>query len=450
MRPESECTKTIRQHMHRALGHRALCVLLCAALLFGSAGALAGCGKKGKERDIKRVRERITEDIPKEQLRQDRESSGKEAQPDDAGPDRPAGVTPEDGLVGFSILGDSISTFAGVNPPGYAFAYPAGDLTDVRQTWWMQITYGEGAGVPSTGLLLRSNASFSGSTVTGSSYDESGASGISFRRTDDLLSPDGVMPDIILVQMGTNDFIQGREPGKADPRGIEGKLPGEGDVADFAGAYSLMLEHLVNKYRTEDWEADIVCLTCLPVFVFDNDERTEAHEKENDLGLTIEDYNGVIRECAEAFGLSVIDLYDIGFTAENAGKLTLDGVHPSAEGARIMAEHIAKQLLDMGLAPGPTEEFTEYLLRQGEEEAGPEGAAEEEAVSEGTGADGAGAEGAGPAEAESEEDTEEDTEEYAEPAGNEDGSAEDDGELQGIETLIGREAASADGTADAE
>ena len=38
-----------------------------------------------------------------------------------------------------TIIGDSISTFSGFIPEGYAFTYPYEDLQDVSQTWWVQV-----------------------------------------------------------------------------------------------------------------------------------------------------------------------------------------------------------------------------------------------------------------------------------------------------------------------
>lgn len=101
-----------------------------------------------------------------------------------------------------SICGDSISTFTGYIPYDYDKCYPEkGQILDVNDTWWMQV-------IKKTGMKLCSNASFSGSTVSGEADDmESGRWACGNRRISDLAGNTGEEPDIILILMGTNDLV---------------------------------------------------------------------------------------------------------------------------------------------------------------------------------------------------------------------------------------------------
>lgn len=100
-----------------------------------------------------------------------------------------------------SILGDSISTYQGYIPSGYACFYPEtqNDVKDVTQTWWMQVLY-------NTGMRLAVNGSYSASAVCGDSQAEDSSAGCSTRRINELMGADGTVPDVILVYMGANDF----------------------------------------------------------------------------------------------------------------------------------------------------------------------------------------------------------------------------------------------------
>lgn len=106
------------------------------------------------------------------------------------------------GLYGkkISFLGDSITTFNGYIPNGYAHFYPRNNITSVEKTWWWQFT-------KTCGLDILVNASWSGSCVTtsrnGSSSENStsAAMGCSNKRIADL-AKDGVTPDIVICFIG--------------------------------------------------------------------------------------------------------------------------------------------------------------------------------------------------------------------------------------------------------
>lgn len=199
------------------------------------------------------------------------------------------------GGIGISILGDSISTYAGYNPAGYAVYY-ADDLAyengmeSVRDTWWMQV-------IEALGGILCVNDSFSGSTVAGQYFPAaSGAARCAALRG-------AAVPDLILIYMGTND------------RGLRIPLgePGSEDGTCFCGAYRRMLRNIERSYP----EAKVVCAT-LP----------EARGG----GAGDARYNAAIASVVREEGCVLADLASYGVSYE-----TLDGLHPTREGHKTLA-----------------------------------------------------------------------------------------------------------------
>ena len=235
----------------------------------------------------------------------------------------PASEVPQPDYTGKSltIIGDSISTFYGYNPEGYAFTYPYEDLQDVSQTWWVQVC-------EQTGMSLYSNASYSGGYVTGDKEDESGITAIGKRRLADaavpLLESAGDSPDVIMILAGTNDCWQARE------------LP------VFSDAYDYLLTQLSERFP----EAEIICLTCLPMLDPDNGTPVtmpygELLMMQNQNGQNITVYNDLIREAAKKHGAGVIDAFNAGLESGDY----IDGVHPNAQGAEKLAQYITDRLL---------------------------------------------------------------------------------------------------------
>jgi len=234
----------------------------------------------------------------------------------------------------FSILGDSISTLKGYNPPGYALFYTGATckVTGVRtpaDTWWGMV-------VERLGGELLVNDSWSGCRVT-RLPDLLGdfPSGCSDGRTSKL-HKDGVMPDVIIVYLGTNDWGYGaclRAPADC-PKILENDY--------FDVAYRLMIGKLRGNYPDALICCCTLCETYLPAdynFVFPSS-----------LGGThIQDYNDVIREiCADpslspagAVPLKLIDLFSY-YTPY----ATVDGFHPTARGMETLADLVVKALTE--------------------------------------------------------------------------------------------------------
>lgn len=220
-----------------------------------------------------------------------------------------------------TIIGDSISTFYGYIPEGYAFTYPYEDLQDVSQTWWMQVC-------GQTGMHLYSNASYSGGYVTGDPADETGITAIGRRRLSDAATPlsegESGGPDVIMILAGTNDCWQARE------------------LSVFSEAYDTLLTELSARFP----DAEILCLTCLPMLDPDGGvpvttSYAELSMMQNQNGQNITVYNDLIREAAENHHVKVIDAFNAGLTSEDY----LDGVHPNVRGAQKLAQYITDRLL---------------------------------------------------------------------------------------------------------
>lgn len=225
--------------------------------------------------------------------------------------------------LGLSIFGDSISTYDGYIPTGFNVFYPlSGELTDVSQTWWMQL-------IDDTGMELCANNSSSGSTCVGDSLSidnpQYGCSGL---RTSLLNGEQGRMPDVIIIYMGTNDLFEGIPLGDNDGT----RLVEEGVIENFSDAYSLILDKLVSDYPI----ATVYCCTLPPIGDWGITQPFVTFT--NHLGLTSEDYSERIRVIAGNKGVSVIELSDCGIKIDNMAEMTEDGVHFNIKGMECIAQ----------------------------------------------------------------------------------------------------------------
>lgn len=241
---------------------------------------------------------------------------------EEAEPVQPAGRT-------VSFLGDSITTFRGHNPEGYAVFFPDyGEVKAVEDTWWQRV-------VDDLELTLYVNGSSSGTVVSGDSTGtEDPRYACNELRTGALAGPQGVCPDIIIVYLGTNDLLEGVFPATND-----GTVPvEEGMVTTFSDAYTLMIDKLQSKYSS----AEIYCCTLLPVGEYGM--KTPYVDFVGVDGLTAADYSNVIKQIAENKGLFVIDLQDCGVTIDNLAEMSSDGVHPTTAGMACIAEAVKKAI----------------------------------------------------------------------------------------------------------
>lgn len=236
--------------------------------------------------------------------------------------------TEDDGKKTVSIVGDSISTFDEWIPEGYYDFYPFnGEVGDVDQTWWKMV-------LDDMDFKLCVNASSSGSTCIGDSlatdYPQHGCNHF---RTSGLADENGVHPDIIIVYMGTNDFMQSVPIGDNDgTRHVE-----EGNIENFSDAYCLMLDKIKANYP----ESQIFCCNLTPVGGWKDDALRICP---NGLGLTAQDYSRQIETIAAAKGYPVIDLKNCGITDENMSEYVSDGVHLNPEGMKLIRDVVVQCL----------------------------------------------------------------------------------------------------------
>ena len=196
-----------------------------------------------------------------------------------------------------SILGDSVSTFAGITPPEALF-YDAWrqeetGVTSPDDTWWMQVIQGMGG-------ILGVNNSYAGSTVSGGFM----TSGTSEKRLR-TLSAEGE-PDMILVAMGANDWGFGVHP------------------QEFEYEYRRMLQRMKRLYpRAEIWCATILRGKPAP-------EEEMFFNVDGVISPNI--YSDIIRRIGteEAVHLADVSGYHMEYE-------TIDGVHPNREGMKMIA-----------------------------------------------------------------------------------------------------------------
>ena len=227
-----------------------------------------------------------------------------------------------------SILGDSISTFAGYIPTADGFnlehlsRYPQNNLlTDVNETWWMQTIHQLGA-------KLGINDSWRGATVSGAAPVTTGTTGENaamhnLTRIQNLGS--NGTPDVILFYGGTNDLAHVSEVGSFDAN----TAPVEADLTtmkwdNLADGYVNTLLRLKHYYP----DAQILCL--LPAY-------TTSYYTDTKLAQG----NEVLAEICTHYGVQYVDLRDCGISTSDLP----DGIHPDANGMDLITSAVLESLL---------------------------------------------------------------------------------------------------------
>ena len=253
-----------------------------------------------------------------------------------------------------SILGDSISTFAGysndanVNTTigGNAPRYQAGAadtkpgsyclLESVNDTWWMQFAN-------QTGMNLLVNNSWAGSQVFGGQTSDGRVIPAAYLErclnlhdntleNNPNLAP--INPDIIFVYLGINDYNFNR--GNVGSGEIDyAKLIREDGTyvtpTTFGEAYAIMLHKAKQAYPN----AQIFAMTLLPENLYSVDM------------AAWEQHNAYIRAAAEYYGIPVVDLAaNCAITWDNYSGYMIDKIHPTTEGMKLISDCIGAELSD--------------------------------------------------------------------------------------------------------
>ena len=194
-----------------------------------------------------------------------------------------------------SILGDSYSTFQGMNPEGYAPFYPndKNDVTKVEQTWWSLY-------IKALGYELEKNNSWGGTTICNTGYGGMDATKSSFNARYELLGN----PDIIFVFGGTND----------------------------AWAQSPIGEYKYADWTKDDCKAFRPALACLLVNIQKKYPKAKVYALLN--SELREEINESCREVCKHYNVPLIELHDI--EKQNG--------HPSISGMKSICEQLIKAI----------------------------------------------------------------------------------------------------------
>ena len=225
-----------------------------------------------------------------------------------------------------SILGDSISTYAGWVPEGNAVWYTGStsDVTSVTQTWWHQA-------ITELDANLCVNNAWSGSRV--STTGAAGSAGCDTRCVN--LHTDEYDPDIIIVYLGINDFITGVDIGTYDGTDV---VPT--DTNTFRGAYGVMLDKILTRYQ------DARLYVCTLPYC-DRNENENAFPEKNQNNVPLSKFNDAIRELANAFGVEIIELSKCGITFQNRKKYLTDELHPLQIGMDLITRKVVNTIKDL-------------------------------------------------------------------------------------------------------
>lgn len=224
-----------------------------------------------------------------------------------------------------SIVGDSISTFAGYVYSGNATQYPDGNVATVEDTYWKQL-------IDATGMVLGVNNAYAGYNTKSTC-------------TDAMISRlnENGEPDIILVAIGTNEYYQSGSSTTVGELDATVPLPlTDSEVSalpssTFAEAYRTLLIKLQYHYPN----AQIFC--CSPIYA--------GHP--NKYRFFDNPYIKLIEQYCDLYGVHYIDMRKCGITQINvnnymllnSGKIQGDYTHPNKEGHYLMFQYIYNCML---------------------------------------------------------------------------------------------------------
>lgn len=225
-----------------------------------------------------------------------------------------------------SILGDSISTYAGFIPPGNKSFFPNGDVTHFSYTWWFKLL-----GLADMQLLV--NQSWSGSRVSNVGESKDGTCMSNELRWGSLGTNDE-SPDVILFFGGINDVSKSpyTELGDYPTWGNKESM----DRSTFRGAYAFTVQSILEKYPS----SKLICMVPMQT-------RSRAIYTNAGSGWSLADARDSIMTICNQYGVDVIDMTKCGISFFGINMYTTDGTHPNKAGMELMANYVYDKLIDL-------------------------------------------------------------------------------------------------------
>ncbi len=206
----------------------------------------------------------------------------------------------------FSILADSISTFAGFVPEENELFYPRDgvDVTHVEHTWWHLL-------IQRTGLRLLTNESYSGSRISRTGIRPLTSCFQDEKRQCRLGG------DLIIIFGGTNDWGQADQPTTKEV---------------FTEAYENLVAQMLKRHSTSKLHF------CTPL------QRTDRSLDEPNIhGWTQLELAQIIRDTVQAYPQA--NLIDLACNPISPGDgLLADNLHPTRKGMEALSHWIQEGL----------------------------------------------------------------------------------------------------------
>lgn len=197
-----------------------------------------------------------------------------------------------------SFYGDSITTYSGMIPEGYASYYPLLDVRSVADTWWHQM-------LTQTKANLLVNNSYGGTAVYGGTNQ-----GMDEKRMALLTTKEISSPDVIIVYLGINDVVNKRS------------------IAIFEEGYQEMIHSMKKMYP----RAQIFLCTL----------GYETYTNQDSPGLR-NAFSNIITKIANMNNCEIIDFASV-ITEKNGGKVLGDRIHPNQARIDLLASKASQVL----------------------------------------------------------------------------------------------------------
>lgn len=216
-----------------------------------------------------------------------------------------------------SVIGDSISTYRGINNGDaadttndtirnnadcYKDSWKGGSVTP-KDTWWYQA-------IEQTGMNLLVNNAYSGDKVSSARF-KSGCVNLH----DNTGNASDINPDVIFCYIGINNHSANMT------------------AQDYKSAYDEVIGLMKNKYTN----AEIYLFTLPAHYGVNTTAKIEL----------LDAYNVAIRDLATTHGCNVVDLaLNSGITATNSINYTTDNLHPNLIGMDVITRVLIEKLVE--------------------------------------------------------------------------------------------------------